>query len=174
MADLIMGITNIADDTIAYQRAVDGLRMAIANGLMTIGDTWQYAAVRAAADYNAILEHEMHSYDRARELLLSCLNDEQRADYEMYGSFNVTKGRGVFERVYNISEDSPHVTRIDRRWVLQYCVLIPLADIPIPDLMLAIKMMVESDERRFLRTANVRYKYPSAVRERQSWKNFNP
>ncbi len=86
---------------------------------------------------------------RARELLLRMLNPDQRAHYAAHGSFTVhVPGRGTFcilpRTTYNVVQLSSGDT---------YCCVCE-TPVPLPDLMLAQKLMLEREPERFFSTAN--------------------
>lgn len=86
---------------------------------------------------------------RARHLLISLLNARQRADFQSYGYFVVTMHTGrifcVLPRfVFNVVD----LCSGDR-----YCCM-PEVDIPLADLMLAQKLLLESDPETFFAVAN--------------------
>jgi hypothetical protein len=93
---------------------------------------------------------------RARELLRSHLSDEQRDDYDRSRSFVVAVPSG---RRYRISHAWAFNVR-DEADRTEYCVQFRRGlygrEIPIEDLMLGQKLLLECDEPRFLRTANKR------------------
>jgi hypothetical protein len=101
---------------------------------------------------------------KARTLLLAMLTDEQRADLERASGFKVHVGDRVYEvakgyagNVYLLDEDGQRVER--------YCIHGP-SYLPDEDQMLAQKLMLETDEERFLRVANMTPMAPSAARAR--------
>ena len=84
---------------------------------------------------------------RAEALLLNWLSPGQRAQYQARGWFEVVTVTGHRYRI------SPHkVVRMDARKAV-YCIE-AVSRIPAADEMLAKKLLLESDERRFLATAH--------------------
>lgn len=95
------------------------------------------------------------SAERAKRLLLECLSEKQRLSYMLFDSFTV-KARGLFGRKYRLSfRDS--VMLLDRSGATakRYCVQLNQDgdDFPEWDRLLAIKMMIETDEKLFLKIA---------------------
>jgi hypothetical protein len=99
---------------------------------------------------------------RARTLLLGCLDEEQRAEFEQRKQFRVKASDGY---TYLITHKShAGVWRLDGARFLANCCLIPRDNpgwlgedtIPVYDLMLAQKLMLEGDLEGFLKTAHVR------------------
>jgi hypothetical protein len=97
---------------------------------------------------------------RAEALLLAWLSPGQRAQYRSRGWFEVTTASG---RRYRVLPSG--VVRMRPRGSA-YCIE-ATSPVPVPDLMLANKLLLETDERRFLATAHrypcsVRYRWPAA------------
>ncbi len=88
---------------------------------------------------------------RAEALLLAWLSADQRAQYRARGWFEVTTAAG---RRYRIRRGG--VVRLDPRGS-GYCIE-AVSPVPVADEMLANKLLLETDERRFLATAH-RYPY---------------
>jgi hypothetical protein len=87
---------------------------------------------------------------RAEELLLAWLSPEQRAQYRAGGRFEVTTAAGHRYRVC-----PGGVVRLDPRgWA--YCIE-ATTPVPLADELLAFKLLLETDEPRFLATA---HRYP--------------
>jgi hypothetical protein len=89
---------------------------------------------------------------KATELLVRLLDSRQRREFERHGFFPVTvAGRGEFvilpSRFFNVL----HVATGDC-----YCA-VPRGDVPLPDLMLSQKLVLENDPERFFRVANRRH-----------------
>jgi hypothetical protein len=91
----------------------------------------------------------------ARDLLLKHLRPEQRKQFEAQRSFEVIGQSG--KRRYLI-ESNGLVKRIDDKGPVEsYCIHPDFREhpqLPVPDLILAKKLMLECDEDRFLKTAN--------------------
>ncbi|HZD02039.1 MAG TPA: hypothetical protein VFA46_18155 [Actinomycetes bacterium] len=84
---------------------------------------------------------------RAEALLLSWLSSRQRAQYRLYGWFDVVTPGGNRYRIRRhkvVRLDVPRCT---------YCIE-ATSRIPASDQMLAKKLLLETDERRFLGTAH--------------------
>lgn len=113
-------------------------------------------------EYKAHLEERDRAMERARHLLVGCLNDEQRAEFERRKQFRVAAADGY---TYLITYRShAGVWRLDGKRFLANCCIIPKGDttdwfqsaaLPIYDLMLAQKLMIEGDLKGFLETANI-------------------
>jgi hypothetical protein len=92
---------------------------------------------------------------RAEALLLAWLSPGQRAQYRSRrwrGRFEVTTAAGHRYRVC-----PGGVVRLDRRGAA-YCIE-ATSRVPLADELLAVKLLLETDERAFLATAH-RYRYP--------------
>jgi hypothetical protein len=87
----------------------------------------------------------------AEALLLGWLSPDQRRQYQARGWFEVTTVRGYRYRVL-----PGGVVRLDPRGSA-YCIE-ATSPVPVADEMLANKLLLETDERRFLATAH-RYRY---------------
>jgi len=86
---------------------------------------------------------------RARELLLRMLSPDQRAHYESHGSFMVdVPGRGTFCILPRTAFNVVQVRSGDA-----YCCICE-APVPLPDLMLAQKLMLELEPECFFSIAN--------------------
>lgn len=95
-------------------------------------------------------EAAQEAEDKARELLLSCLDDEQRADYEAYEHFHVQ----VRNKRYRITKKRVgNVYRIEEGRTVESICIHPSGG-PLEDQMLSQKLMLETDEERFLRIGN--------------------
>jgi hypothetical protein len=88
---------------------------------------------------------------RAEELLFLHLSDAQRGQYEKDGYFETI----VNDRRYRINKGRAMNVELieDGKAKFKYCAL-PRDYTPAPDVMLAQLLMIESDEARFLATAN--------------------
>ena len=84
---------------------------------------------------------------RAEALLVAWLSPEQRAQYRARGRFEVTTAAG---RHYRVCRGG--VVRLNPRGSA-YCIE-ATAPVPLADEMLATKLLLETDERRFLATAH--------------------
>ena len=91
---------------------------------------------------------------RAEELLLSCLDAEQRQEYAKDKAFHV---RCKLGRRYHIHRSwSGHVARVsDTGKVFERLCAHPTTRVPLPDNMLAAKLMLETDPEHFRRIANI-------------------
>ena len=97
-----------------------------------------------------VLARRRQARQRAEELLLAWLSPEQRAQYRTAGRFEVTTAAGHRYRVCPRG-----VVRLDPRgWA--YCIE-AATPVPVADELLAFKLLLETDEPRFLATA---HRYP--------------
>jgi len=89
---------------------------------------------------------------KARELLASCLDEHQSAEFALRGQFHVTARSG---RRYCIKQGrAGNVTSPDTQGhTINYCIH-DLVGLPAEDTMLAQKLMIELEEEDFLRIAN--------------------
>jgi hypothetical protein len=84
---------------------------------------------------------------RAEALLWAWLSPDQRAQYGVSGRFDVTTAAG---RHYRVCPGG--VVRLESRGSA-YCIE-ATSPVPVADEMLAFKLLLETDERRFLATAH--------------------
>jgi hypothetical protein len=97
-----------------------------------------------------VLARRRQARQRAEALLLAWLSPEQRAQYRASGRFEVTTAAGHRYRVC-----PGGVVRLDPRgWA--YCIE-ATTPVPVADELLAFKLLLETDEPRFLATA---HRYP--------------
>jgi hypothetical protein len=99
----------------------------------------------------ATLARRRQAQRRAEALLLGWLSSDQRKQYQAHGWFEVTTPRGYRYRIVRGG-----VLRLDPRGSA-YCIE-ATSPVPAADEMLANKLLLETDERRFLATAH-RYRY---------------
>jgi hypothetical protein len=104
--------------------------------------------VRWASD---ALARRREAQTRAEALLLSWLSARQRAQYRLHGWFDVVTPGGNRYRIR-----PGKVVRLDVRRCA-YCIE-SAPWVPAADQLLAKKLLLETDERRFLATAH-RYRY---------------
>jgi hypothetical protein len=107
-------------------------------------------AVEPFAEIGLFEDHRAH--ERSLRLLLRCLTPAQRAEFARSNAFKV---RGESGQQYRITyattsnvEVIAHSGAISRR----LCAL-PMGNLPIPAVMLAQKLMLETQESEFLRIA---------------------
>jgi hypothetical protein len=106
--------------------------------------------------------HPRTAQERARELLLSHLNPDQRHTFENKQWFIVEGGKS--KKRYRIRANASMVMNIDllemcngkERVIQQLCAHLHLDAAPLPDHYLSQKLMLEGDEDAFLRIANRR------------------
>jgi hypothetical protein len=108
---------------------------------------------QAMADNPHHYVKEAEAVQKARTLLLECLSEEQRAEFEARCQFHLTGGDG---RTYLIKKGRGHnVYRIEGgRPVVEYC-LITKEIVPDYDLMLAQKLLLEAAPGQFEATSNI-------------------
>ena len=94
---------------------------------------------------------------RARRLLVANLNPEQRRELKRKGHFHVAGSKG---NIYRIASSLPFNVRLAgeaRRSRIFFCLEAEDPDLPMEDVMLAQKLLLETDEGEFLRLANMAY-----------------
>ena len=94
---------------------------------------------------------------RARRLLVSSLDPQQKRQFKRKGWFEVTSNRG---NVFRISDRFPFNVRlagIAKASRIFFCMEAEDSGIPPEDVMLAEKLMLENDEARFLGIAALAY-----------------
>jgi len=99
----------------------------------------------------ATLARRRRARQRAEALLLAWLSPDQRAQYRSRGLFEVTTATG---RRYRVCPGGV-VGLEPRGWA--YCIE-ATSPVPLADELLAFKLLLETDEQRFLATAH-RYAY---------------
>jgi hypothetical protein len=119
-----------------------GLVLVVVLGRLLVGPM-QWAREPLARRHQARL--------RAEALLLAWLSPSQRTQYRARGWFEVTTAAGHRYRVCR-----GRVVRLEPRRSA-YCIE-ATSPVPVADEMLANKLLLETDERRFLATAH-RYPY---------------
>jgi hypothetical protein len=140
---------------------------ATSTGSMTVWQTWcdnttgsyPYAPplteeqIAANAETARVRQQEQEKAKRrARELLVSCLEDDQKEELERDGFFHVETRDGT--RRYKLRPGSAPIRvkgEDGRKW--SYCIH-PDYGFPPEDVVLAQKLLIESDEDEFLRIAN--------------------
>ena len=96
------------------------------------------------------LARRRQARQRAEALLLAWLSPQQRVQYRAFGRFEVTTAAGHRYRVC----PGGVVGRDPRGWA--YCIE-AATPVPLADELLAFKLLLETDEPRFLATA---HRYP--------------
>ncbi|MGH8729471.1 MAG: hypothetical protein ACREV9_15235 [Burkholderiales bacterium] len=94
--------------------------------------------------------------ERAKALLLENLDDEQQQDLLTHGHFKVksTLTQGAYYRIYTGASGNIHFHGSDDKFVKQLCATSIDFGIPVCDVMLVQKLMIECDEAGFLAVAN--------------------
>ena len=93
---------------------------------------------------------------RARELLRSHLNEAQRAEFDRTGSFVVVAASGRRYRIRTAATFNVRDETASNDYCIQFRFDRQSRDIPLEDVMLAQKVLLECDEPEFLRVANRR------------------
>ena len=94
---------------------------------------------------------------RARKLLKASLDAEQRRELKRKGYFHVSGSRG---NVYRVASRFPFNVRLAgyaKPSRVFFCLEAEDPLVPVEDVMLAQKLMLEQDEGEFLRVANMTY-----------------
>jgi hypothetical protein len=96
--------------------------------------------------------------NKARELLLICLDEQQRRDYEERHCFTIVSDTGRRWRIKTHQGQSGNVELLDEDGaaIARYCAH-PPEYLPDGDAWLAQKLTLEADEDTFLRVANVQW-----------------
>lgn len=94
---------------------------------------------------------------RARKLLRAGLNKEQRRDLKRKGYFHVVSSKGNIFRVANMFPYNVRLAGDAKRSRIFFCLEAEDPQLPVEDVMLAQKLLLESDEGEFLRVANMAY-----------------
>jgi hypothetical protein len=105
------------------------------------------------AEVAAWLKAEEEALARAERLLLSCLDEIQRDRFQKERVFEVI---GRSRRRYLVEYGwAGNVKILDEtgKAVTKLCIH-PVRPVPVPDNLLAQKLMIETDEEQFLKTAN--------------------
>jgi hypothetical protein len=90
---------------------------------------------------------------RAEKLLMSHLNEEQRLEWLQHRYFTVTSQSGkCFQIVDNPFQNIWELDKKGRRCV-NYCIVFMKEDMPLSDLLLVQKLMLESNESEFMKIA---------------------
>jgi hypothetical protein len=97
-----------------------------------------------------------HAATRALALLLACLDAAQQEAYQQHGYFDVVSETGQTYRIHKgISGNVKLLAPATGKEVRSYCAH-PGEDLPVEDVVLAQKLMLEHHEAEFLRLANMR------------------
>jgi hypothetical protein len=95
---------------------------------------------------------------RAKKLLLKSLDERQRKTLRRKGYFEVWGSKGT---EYRIASDFPFNVRLAgdaKPSKIYFCMEAEDPELPLEDVMLAQKLLLETDEGEFLRVANLAYK----------------
>lgn len=143
---------------------------ACTTGNWIVTDTWDNAdtwgstgtALTILRNWADAVHHEVEektkspspAAKRAEELLLRNLTEKQRADYLQDGRFYITTKK---KHKYVITKARDHnVIRLNKRGkpINCLCLSIYVVKVPLGDVLLAQKLMLEDDEDGFLKKAN--------------------
>lgn len=94
---------------------------------------------------------------RARKLLLSALDPWQRRQLKRKGYFHVSSSRG---NVFRIAREVPFNVRLAgeaKPSRIYFCLEAEDPELPVEDVMLAQKLLLETNEGEFLKLANLAY-----------------
>jgi hypothetical protein len=138
--------------------------------------TTEFAWVRATVGSGVFVNTTKTAQDRARELLLSRLDPDQRRCFERHGYFfvrvdlqgTVDSVTGASHRLYKITNGgrSGNIREVDPFTLVEitsYCIHPQDFDLPQYDVMLAQKLSLEHDHAGFLKTANMQQQRIAAV-----------
>ena len=113
-------------------------------------------AQEPAQPNNAHQDNRLDARARARELLREHLNEAQREQYERAGSFMVVAQSGRRYRIRTATTSNVRDETEGADYCMQFRSDPQCLSIPLEDLMLAQKLLLECDEPQFLRIANKR------------------
>jgi hypothetical protein len=99
----------------------------------------------------------VHANSRAEELLLAMLNEAQRRSYRLNGTFEVIGSHGNLYRIHRGKAGNVEWIKPDGKFGGKLCAHPTERDdwLPVPDVMLAQMVDLITDERAFIRVANV-------------------
>lgn len=115
--------------------------------------TEHYVAVCAPRVAPAIEVITKPAEDRAEVLLRSLLSPEQRSAYDLHKHFDVRAQSGRIYRLHRGPVRNVHVLDHGGQGIRGYCIH-PRETVPVADVLVAQKLMLEADEQEFLRIAN--------------------
>lgn len=107
-----------------------------------------------AARLEAQMAEELAAKLKAEQLLLEHLDEKQQEEYKSIRAFNVVSADG--QRTYRIREGwagNVDLLSPEGKVIKRYCIHPDIA-CPVPDNMLAQKLLLETDEKAFIRIAN--------------------
>jgi hypothetical protein len=107
-------------------------------------------AVRARAEED---RKQREADKRAEELLVKNLDKEQRKQFEKEGKFKVVLHDGKFFEIYKGWSGNVRELSKDGKPIARLCIH-PQERVPLADLMLAQKLMLETNRELFEKTAN--------------------
>lgn len=123
-----------------------------------VGMGYGAGANNAAGEWRAVCEQEerqqrQEAEKRARELLLASLDESQAEEFKLNRRFVVHSKDGV--RTYLVTWGTAgNIYELENgQRMAKYCIH-PTQELPVPDVMLAQKLMIETDESLFRKVAN--------------------
>lgn len=119
---------------------------------------------RAAAEARAREVERVAAEARGYLMLDSCLAPDQRRDLAEKGRFYLHTASGKKYRIDRGTHGNVKLVDETDRELVQYCIQPP--NVPVPDAMLAQKLLLETDEETFLKVANAR---PIVVEPTYAW-----
>ena len=105
--------------------------------------------IRLAQERKALEEADR----RAEELLVAHLDKEQRKQYRTEKKFKVVGGDGALFEIGSAWSSNVREMTPDGKHIARFCIH-PRESVPIPDLLLAQKLMLETDPAEFRKIAN--------------------
>lgn len=141
--------SSIVYDNEIHQFIIDSYELAMRRGVPHATRMNHYSQLFGSN----IQEKSDETKLRAKELLLSCLTESQKEDFLKTERFIVTGSLGTRYRIE--AHQMYNIRKLDDRYnvVARYCAL-PTQRLPVYDVMLAQKCVLETDEEQFLKVAN--------------------
>jgi hypothetical protein len=94
---------------------------------------------------------------RAKRLLFASLTPKQRRQLKRKGYFQVCGSKGNLYRIASTFPFNVRLAGFAKRSRIYFCLEAEDPDVPVEDVMLAQKLLLESEEGEFLRLANMTY-----------------
>jgi hypothetical protein len=110
--------------------------------------------IEAEKEAAAAREAEKRADQRAKKLLLQCLTLEQKRDYARNKRFRVRSPSGTLYELRHGWAGNVEELNAENKPVRRFCIH-PDRTVPVADNLLAQKLLIECDEGRFRKTANV-------------------
>ena len=121
-------------------------------GEYVVNETQEQQAARIAT-YEAEDKKRKAAESKAEELLLMCLNDVQKEIYLKHGYLEINTDKAKYRIKRGWAKNIEKIG-LDGKPELAYCIHPRDSSVPVPDNMLAQKLMIEYNEQEFLRLAN--------------------